>query len=422
MTTYAMRSSAVRAVEIPVTPPRVSHRYLLLTFIPYYVDEQGALWLTRLWHRDFLEHMRYLRRIALAAPAHGLPREGEDLVKVAVPEGVELTLVPLPRMESTREAIAKMPEVARILWRAIGETEIVHSGVAGWPIPVGWVGNSIALARHKKLVIMVESAPWRLSGANGETRRDRLRELVTEALARFFVRRADVNLFTQPDYRRTLARADGRGCFVTPATWINEEDIASASEARASWASKRTEPVRLLFAARLTSTKGVDVLLSALEHLDAEKKPVLVDVIGDGPRRNACELEVGRLDHVRLRVLSPVEYGAPFFSLLRRYHAALVPSLGDEQPRIVFDAFAQAVPVIASDTDGLRPHVADGETGYLVERGDLIALAAAIARATESPAELERLGMNALARAPRFTHRGMHEERWRILVDAFGPG
>src|SRR5437763_3525524 len=55
-----------------------------------------------------------------------------------------------------------------------------------------------------------------------------------------------------------------------------------------------------------------------------------------------------------LRLLDPVPPGAPFLALVRRYHALLLPSLSDEQPRVVLDAASQAVPAIASDTDGLR--------------------------------------------------------------------
>jgi hypothetical protein len=40
----------------------------------------------------------------------------------------------------------------------------------------------------------------------------------------------------------------------------------------------------------------------------------------------------------------------PFLSLLRGFDGALVPSLSDEQPRILYDAFSQAVPVIGSAT------------------------------------------------------------------------
>jgi glycosyltransferase involved in cell wall biosynthesis len=383
-----------------------------LTLVPHHVDERGDIWVDRLWHRDLLAHFRYLKRVVLAAPTTPRDPGQEDLVRLAVPRDVSLTLAPLPASRSTREAMASLPALARALWRAVGEADVVHSGVAGWPIPVGWIANPIALARGRTLLVVVESAPWRTSGAAHERPQDRARELFTEALARFFVRRADVKLFTHPSYRRTLAPPGAPGCYITPAAWIEAEEIATAEQVSASWSSKRADPVRLLFAARLVPEKGVDVLLEAIDELDAKGVAARVDVIGEGPRRDACLAAALRLRHVSLRVLAPLPYGRRFFAKVRDSHAVLVPNLGDEQPRIVFDAYAQAVPVIAFDTDGIRPHVRDGETGWLVPRHGL---ASAIARASGSPAELERMGLAALREAPRFTHRAMHEERWRIL-------
>jgi glycosyltransferase involved in cell wall biosynthesis len=356
-----------------------------------------------------------LKRVVLAAPTLPSADGHADLVRLEVPSDVSLTLAPLPASCSTREAIANLPALALALWRAVGEADVVHSGVAGWPIPIGWIANPIALARGRTLLVVIESAPWRTSGAGHERMRDRARDLVTEALARFFVRRADVKLFTHPGYRRSLAPPRARGCYVTPAAWIEAEDIATSALAAASWAAKRARSPRLLFAGRLVPEKGAGVLLEALDQLDARGVSVAVDVMGEGPRRDAFSAAARRLRHVSLRVEEPLPYGRRFFERVRASHAVLVPNLGDEQPRIVFDAYAQAVPVIAFDTDGIRPHVRHGETGWLVPRDDL---AGAIARAARSPAELERMGLAALREAPRFTHRAMHDERWRILDQA----
>ncbi len=396
---------------------RVDARYLLLTFVPYYVDRDGAVWLERLWHRDFVAHFRYLPRLILAAPVRAKAEGPSDLVKVDVPEGASLQLVPLPKADSTLEGLRTLPVAVKRLWDAIGEADVVHSGVAGWPIPPGWIANPIAMARGRTLVLVIESANWRAT-ARGEHRASaRARELVTEALARFFVRRADVNLFTHPGYQRTLARPDTRGCHITPAAWIDEADIATEEQARWAWAVKARSPVRLLFAARLLPEKGTELLLAALESLDRGGVRVGVDVIGEGPRRAAFVEASQRLSSVQVRLLDPIPYGRAFFELVRKHHAVLLPNLGDEQPRVLFDAYAQAVPAIAFDTDGLRPYVEDGVTGWLVPRGE-DALAGALERATSDVQRLAALGMRAREEARRYTHRAMHEERSRILAAA----
>jgi glycosyltransferase involved in cell wall biosynthesis len=116
-------------------------------------------------------------------------------------------------------------------------------------------------------------------------------------------------------------------------------------------------------------------------------------------------------------VLDPVPYGASFFELLRAYHVLLLPSLTEEQPRVLFDAYSQAVPVIASDTGGHRPYVQPDCTGWLVPAGDATALAAAIERACGSASELRTMGLAALEAVAGSTHRAMHRWRSRLIRD-----
>jgi glycosyltransferase involved in cell wall biosynthesis len=119
---------------------------------------------------------------------------------------------------------------------------------------------------------------------------------------------------------------------------------------------------------------------------------------------------------VQLEVLEPVPYGEPFFALLRRFDAVLVPSLADEQPRIVYDAYSQALPVLASATPGLQTCVTDGVNGRLFAPADAQALADTIAWAADEPAELQRLGLAALATARATTHQGMHRRRHALIA------
>jgi glycosyltransferase involved in cell wall biosynthesis len=69
--------------------------------------------------------------------------------------------------------------------------------------------------------------------------------------------------------------------------------------------------------------------------------------------RSACERFAGR-SKFPISSLGEVRYGPDFFRLVRRFDAVLVPSVSDEQPRIIFDAFSQAVPVIGSDAGNIR--------------------------------------------------------------------
>jgi len=90
--------------------------------------------------------------------------------------------------------------------------------------------------------------------------------------------------------------------------------------------------------------------------------------------------------------------------------------LSDEQPRILFDASARAVPAIASDTEGLKPYVHHDRTGWLLPSGDPEALASMIERAMENAPKLRTMGLEALSTTRGLSHTEMHRTRSQILM------
>jgi glycosyltransferase involved in cell wall biosynthesis len=157
-----------------------------------------------------------------------------------------------------------------------------------------------------------------------------------------------------------------------------------------------------------------------MKELDRRGITLEFDIVGEGPLLEECRALESELKTVRARVLDQVPYGPTFFKLIRAYHAIVVPSLSDEQPRIVFDANSQALPDIASDTDGLRPYVHADATGWLLPRRDASRLADLLQQLSSEPRVLQNFGMCALAEAEKMTHRAMHERHWRVLLKHFG--
>lgn len=413
----AMRSDG-EADSGPRDPTPMDEPYLLVVPIPFYRDETGAVWMMQAWERDFRRHLEYLTRLTLLSPQRAFDPSIPELVRLAPETQAAARFAALPAQDSLLAALCGLPRSIRTAWREVARATVVHSGVAGWPIPLGWITNPIALLRKRRLVIVVESAPWRLVPGQRATVAARLRAWLTERLARFFARRADLFIATQPSYVATLHDGErGRGAsFVNPASWIDEEEMVGIEAAEHAWQRKREETPRLLFAGRLLPEKGVALLLEAARELLEADAAVEFHVIGEGPLREAW-LGASRAPWgERITVLDPVPYGAPFLDLLRDHHAVLVPSLSDEQPRILFDAYSQAVPVIASDTDGIRPHVRDGQTGWLVAPGSRAALVRAIRAALGSTEELARRGLAARDSAASMTHREMHRSRSEALA------
>jgi glycosyltransferase involved in cell wall biosynthesis len=387
-------------------------RYLLVAPVPWYRATDGTVWLDDLWHRDLMRHLDYLSDLTILAPR--LPADGvKGLVKVESTEALRFRALPWGRSVLHGVLLAPVTLVAAV--RAVAAADIVHSGAAGWPFPPGLFVNPVAVLARKPLVIVVESAFWRLSGPGPHSLKARMRARVVEGFARWSVRKAALSVFTHEGYRESLAPGLEARSIVTPASWIDAGDVLDEASAEAAWDAK-AGPVRVILPARLTEGKGVALVLDALSGDTAGGQPIALDVIGDGPLRQAVAEAAARLGPARLRLLDPVPYGAPFLSLLRGYHAALVPTITDEQPRVLFDAAAQALPVLASDTEGHRGLIEDGVNGWRFQPGNPGALLAALQRAAEAPMALRKLGLKARAWAESRTHDAMHLARARRLV------
>jgi glycosyltransferase involved in cell wall biosynthesis len=404
--------------------PPISCPYLLVINIPFYCDVQGELRAGQLWFKDLVEHIAYLERFSIACPhVAGTPAE------VTVPLKSDLrfarvTIVALSSPTSVIEAIIGLPVTALRLWRAIRKAELVHTGIAGWPIPYGWIVTPLTRLLRKKLVIIVESAPWRIAPGVPHGLKSRLRAVVYERLARWCVSRADLAIFTQEEYRRSLLRKPETG-HVIHASWIDENDIVSDADASAMWREKlNPDPPELsiLFAGRLDPQKGVMVLLDAMRLVARKSIRVRLDILGSGELAAMCQQVSAELNgSTCIRILGTVAYGAPLFELVRRYHAVIVPNLSDEQPRIVYDSYSQGVPVLGTRTAGLRDCIYEDVTGWLVEPNSAEALSCMIERAANDVAALQNMGMEALRVARSTTHQKMHRERQKLLLQMTGP-
>ncbi len=398
--------------------------YLLIAgTCPSYLAADARRHLQELWAKDLALHPEYLDDLTVAAPCVVGPVPADSVPVAADPRLARIRYVDLPPpATSFFKALLSLPRLVVDLWRAVGAARIVHAGIVGWPLPIGWIGIVLGRLRGRFVVVVVESAPWRVAPGSRPSMRQRLRSRVYESINRWMVGAADLSVFTQEDYRRSLLRHKTQRGHVIHASWIDEGHLLSPDQAQADWQRRcePNQPLRCLFAGRLTDEKGLRTLLDAARLLASEPGAmgIDIDIAGDGPLRAECEAAIAAWPGAaRPRLIGMTRYGPEFFSLVRQHDVVLVPSLSDEQPRIVYDAYAQAVPVFASDTGGLRSCVQAGVTGCIDPPGEPQKLAQRLAWALNHRRELASMGLAALETARGLTHRTMHRRRW-VLLDA----
>ena len=398
---------------------RYPHPYLLVVgqHLPIYHNGSGQLFTGELWQKDLARHLEYLDHLMIATPLLHQEPPSDAVLLDSKPSRIEI--VELPAQTNFRNAIRAMPTMVSRLWRATRRAGIVHSGIAGWPIPMGWIVTPLVLLCRKPYVVIVESAPWRLQKGAAAGWKSRLRAFLQELTGRWVLSKTELAIFTQDEYRQSLMGKEASRGHVIPASWIDEQDILTDVEAEQVWQRKLAAPdsrLKILFAGRLVPDKGIRVLLEALRQLSAGDTPIMLCILGEGDLKSECTTFGSELTGMTsVRVLGTVPYGAPLFALIREYDALVVPTISDEQPRIVFDAYSQAVPVLASDTAGLRSCVRRGETGLLATPNDVGALVALLQYASQHRSELKQLGLQSLKYAHEMTHQEMHRQRVVLL-------
>ncbi|MGB8690853.1 MAG: glycosyltransferase [Microcoleus sp.] len=398
----------------------ITKRYLMVINVRSTRDEKGDRYLDPMWAKDLTEHFRYLKNFTLASPCQQETSPENTIDVEKEPSFADVEFIDLPSPNSYKEAILTLPATVAKLWGAIGQADIVHSCVAGWPIPMGWLVTPIALIQGKFYVLIVESAPWRLEPGKTIKIKHRIIAYVSEIVNRWCVNNANLTIFTQSEYQQSLLTKRKERGHVIHASWIDEENIISEADAAEIWQKKlspSTQKLKLLFAGRVESSKGVLVLLEALKILDNKNIAVNLDILGDGTLLSECKTLSNQLQKsVNIQFLGTVAYGKELFRRLQEYHAVVVPNLTDEQPRIVYDAYSQAVPVLASNTDGLRDCIQNHKTGVIVNSNDPVALADLIEWSGQNLPQLQSMGKASLQQAHRMTHQEMHRKRWQLLL------
>jgi glycosyltransferase involved in cell wall biosynthesis len=160
---------------------------------------------------------------------------------------------------------------------------------------------------------------------------------------------------------------------------------------------------------RMTGVKRTDDVLRAFRRLRDRGVDACLCMIGDGPDRPAVERRAHELGLMRDTLfLGYQEEVAPFYAA---FDAMILPSINEGTPVSAIEALAAGRPVVATRVGGVPDVVREGEDGFLVEPGDVDALAERLARLAADPELRERLGAAGRARVvPRYSVRRLVDD------------
>lgn len=176
--------------------------------------------------------------------------------------------------------------------------------------------------------------------------------------------------------------------------------------------------VRIIMVARITEQKDHKLLLKAISTLHT-KTPYILTLVGDGELTSVVQKYSAELG-----VEDKVEFlGArkDVAKLLDESDIFVLTSKWEGFPRSILEAMRAGLPVVASDVGGCKEAVIEGETGYLVPRGDEEALKQRLKGLIDDPFLRNKMGQAGIQRfLDHFTFDIMFKKTFEVYQQVMG--
>ncbi len=188
----------------------------------------------------------------------------------------------------------------------------------------------------------------------------------------------------------------------------NGIDVDHFSQKAEPWPQYQDGKTNIIFVGRLEKRKGLRYLLEAFGRLRWGKQDLRLIVVGPGnPDKDSYQI-------LSSQNLHEVEFvGRVSHEDLPRYYASAdifcSPATGAESFGIVLlEAMAAGKPVVASDIEGYRGVLTEGEEGLLFKNKDVGSLAAALETLIQEPLLRAKMGQRGRATAEK--------HRWQVVA------
>ncbi|WP_347488638.1 1,4-alpha-glucan branching protein domain-containing protein [Desulfoscipio sp. XC116] len=278
-------------------------------------------------------------------------------------------------MEWVGQLNSGMLELSGKLAEVFGPFDLVHAH--DWL--VGEAGGQICNRMNLPLVATIHATEYgRNQGLHSDLQKHihSLEQKLTERAALIigcsrYMSQEIARLFNQPA-DKIIVIPNG----VEPENILPEREKAPSENSREK---------SIVFLGRLVPEKGVQVLIEALPLVMQKAGPVRLLIAGKGPYQSDLADLAQRLDVAGQVSFVGFVNDHARNELLGRSDVAVFPSLYEPFGIVALEAMAAGIPVVVSETGGLRDIIEHGVDGYCAPPGDAAMLAHYIAELLNNP-------------------------------------
>ncbi|NRA37872.1 MAG: glycosyltransferase family 4 protein [Planctomycetes bacterium] len=149
--------------------------------------------------------------------------------------------------------------------------------------------------------------------------------------------------------------------------------------------------------ARLVNQKGIDWLIQVAELCISRIPEIEFNIYGDGPLKETLLKLIHKTkldDHVFLR-----GYTDTPLETMATMNCNVVPSRTEPFGLVALEAQSVGVPIVGFNKSGVAEIIVQGKTGYIVEHGDLSAMANALCKILLDPRLQQSMSQSAITHA-----------------------
>ena len=166
----------------------------------------------------------------------------------------------------------------------------------------------------------------------------------------------------------------------------------------------------VLFVGRTDPLKGISELLRALSLIREQNWKAYIVGIGDDLHSYKLRAKELGIEH-RVLFLSNLAH-ADLDEYYKRASVLVFPSMSPESFGLVgIEAMSFGRPVVAFDVGGPREWLIDGETGFIVKRGDVLELSRRISQLLGDTETSRSMGFKGRERVNKLYRKGAHTEK-----------
>lgn len=325
----------------------------------------------------------------LPPPSGGIANQTLQLARLLREAGVEVELVqvnpPYPRWVAGLRglrALLRLPGYGWRLWCVAGRVQLLHvMANSGWSwhlfaapaVWIGWLRGAGVIVNYR----------------GGEAQAFLQRRA---ALVRFTQRRAHA-LIVPSAFLANLFQLHGMRAHIVP----NVVDLARFRPPAAG----AQRGASILVARHLEALYDNASALRALALLRRSVPNACLTICGEGPERARLEQLAATLQLQDVVNFTGKTSHEQMAALYRQADLLLNPSLADNMPNSVLEAWASGVPVVSTRVGGIPYLIHEGEDGLLVAPGDVASMAQAMQALLTDQALAGRLAGRGLAQAQR---------------------